>query len=106
MASASLPSRSSTSVIASRVPSTSAAGRSILLMTGTIVQVGVGGQVEVGQRLRLDALGGVDDEHGALAGGQRARDLVGEVDVPGVSMRFSVYSDRRARGRGGAPCGP
>ena len=46
-------------------------------------QAGVGGQVEVGQRLGLDALGGVDDEHRALAGGQRARDLVGEVDVPG-----------------------
>jgi hypothetical protein len=28
--------------------------------------------VQVGQRLRLDALGGVDQQHGALARGQRA----------------------------------
>ena len=40
-------------------------------------------QVEVGQRLGLDALGGVDEEDGALAGGQRPGHLVGEVDVPG-----------------------
>ena len=40
-------------------------------------------QVDVGQRLRLDALGGVDDQDRALAGGQAARDLVGEVDVAG-----------------------
>ena len=40
-------------------------------------------QVGVGHRLRLDALGGVDDQHGALAGRQAARHLVGEVDVAG-----------------------
>ena len=34
------------------------------------------GQVGVGERLRLDALRGVDDEQRALAGRQRARDLV------------------------------
>ncbi len=39
--------------------------------------------VDVGDRLRLDALRGVDDEDGALAGGKRARYLVGEVDVAG-----------------------
>lgn len=39
-------------------------------------------QVEVGESLGLDALGGVDQEDGALAGGERPRDLVGEVDVP------------------------
>src|SRR5207253_5416498 len=44
-------------------------------------EVRVGGQVVVRQRLRLDALRGVDDEHGALAGGQRARDLVREIHV-------------------------
>jgi len=42
----------------------------------------VGGQVEVGQRLGLDPLGGIDDQDGPLTGGQRAGDLVGEVDVP------------------------
>ena len=39
--------------------------------------------MDVGQRLRLDALGGVDDEDGALAGLQAAADLVAEVDVAG-----------------------
>ena len=37
--------------------------------------------VDVGERLRLHALAGVDDQHGAFAGGERARDFVGEVDV-------------------------
>ena len=39
--------------------------------------------VDVGQRLRLDALGGVDDQQRALAGGQRARHFIGEVDMAG-----------------------
>ena len=43
--------------------------------------VGVERLVDVGQRLRLDALAGVDDEQRALAGREAARDLVGEVDV-------------------------
>ena len=37
--------------------------------------------VDVGERLRLDALGGIDHEQGALAGGEAAVDLVGEIDV-------------------------
>ena len=47
------------------------------------VQVAVERQVQVGQRLRLDALGGVDQQHRTLASLQRARHLVGEVDVAG-----------------------
>ena len=47
------------------------------------LQVVAHGHVEVGQGLRLDALRGVDEQHGALARGQRARHLVGEVDVAG-----------------------
>ncbi len=39
-------------------------------------------RVAVRDRLRLDALRRVDDQQRALAGGERARDLVGEVDVP------------------------
>ena len=46
-------------------------------------EVVVGREVRVGERLRFDALGRVDDEDRALAGGERARDLVGEVDVAG-----------------------
>ncbi len=37
--------------------------------------------VAVGERLGLDALAGVHQQHRALAGRQRARDLVAEVDV-------------------------
>src|SRR5690606_25841411 len=40
-------------------------------------------EVEVRQGLRLDALGRVDQQDRALAGGQGAGDLVGEVHVPG-----------------------
>jgi hypothetical protein len=40
-------------------------------------------EVQVGERLRLDALGGVDEQDRALAGGQRAGHLVGEVHVAG-----------------------
>ena len=47
------------------------------------LQVVLDGEVEVGQRLRLDALGGVDEQDRALAGGERARDLVSEVHVAG-----------------------
>ena len=45
------------------------------------VQVAVQRQIEVRQRLRLDALGGVDQQHRTLARLQRPRHLVGEVDV-------------------------
>ena len=41
------------------------------------------GQVKVGERLRLHALRRVDNQERALAGRQRAADLVVEVDVPG-----------------------
>ena len=39
--------------------------------------------VDVGERLRLDALRGVDDQQRTLAGGEAAVDLVGEIDVAG-----------------------
>ena len=45
--------------------------------------VGVDGLIDVGERLGLDALGGVDHQERALAGGERAGDLVGEVHVAG-----------------------
>ena len=41
------------------------------------------GEVGVGECLGLDALRCIDDEQRAFAGGERARDLVGEVDVAG-----------------------
>ena len=48
--------------------SASALGRSTLLMTGMMRQVLREGEVDVGERLGLDALRGVDDEDRALAG--------------------------------------
>ena len=39
--------------------------------------------IDVGQRLRLDALARVDHQQRALAGRERAVDLVGEVDMAG-----------------------
>ena len=47
------------------------------------VQIAVQRQIEVGQRLRLDALSGVHQQHRTLARLQRPRHLVGEVDVAG-----------------------
>ena len=45
------------------------------------LEVVVERQVDVGQGLRLDALGGVDHQDRPLAGGEAARHLVREVDV-------------------------
>ena len=46
------------------------------------LEIVLDGEIRVGQRLRLDALRGVDQQQRAFARGQRSRDLVGEVDVP------------------------
>ena len=45
------------------------------------LQIGIKRQIDVGQRLRLDALGGVDHQQRAFAGGERPADLVGEIDM-------------------------
>ena len=42
---------------------------------------GIDRVVDIGQRLRLDALAGVDHQQRALAGGERAVHLIGEIDV-------------------------
>ena len=39
--------------------------------------------VNIGERLRLHPLAGIDHQQGALAGGEAAVDLVGEVDMAG-----------------------
>src|SRR5207247_6079515 len=59
------------------------AGEVDLVEAGDQLKAAVDGQVRVGDRLRLDALAGVNDEQRALARGEAARDLVGEVDVAG-----------------------
>ena len=52
-----------------------------LVQDGQDLEVVVERLIDVGERLRLDALAGIDDQDRALAGGERARHLVGEVDV-------------------------
>ena len=47
------------------------------------VKVGLQRQVQVGEGLRLDPLGRIDQQDGSLAGRQGPRDLVGEINVPG-----------------------
>ena len=80
---ASEASRPITSSICSLIRSGSAAGRSILFEHRHDLVPGVERVIDVGQRLRLDPLARVDDQERALAGGERARHLVGEVDVAG-----------------------
>ena len=65
------------------------------------VQVGVQREVQVGQGLGLDPLRGIDQQHRALAGGEAAGDLVGEVDVT-----RSVDHVQHVRTGGFAPRGP
>ena len=54
-----------------------------LVEHGDDLEVVLDGLVAVGQRLGLDPLGGVDQQHRPLAGGQRPAHLVAEVDVAG-----------------------
>ena len=71
------------SSISCRTPSGSAAGRSILLITGTISWSCSIDLVDIGQRLRLDALRRVDHQQRAFARGEAPRHFIGEVDVAG-----------------------
>ena len=65
------------------------------------------GEVDVGQRLGLDALRGVHHEDRALAGLEAAADLVAEVDVAGrVDEVEPVDRGRRSRCTRGGPRGP
>ena len=73
-------------------------GRQVdLVEHGDDLEVVVDGEIGVGHRLRLDALRGVDHEDGALAGGQRARDLVGEIDVAGCVDQVELVGRAVAR---------
>jgi len=58
-------------------------GQVDLVEHGDDGQIVVDGHVQVGQRLRLDALRRVDEQHRALACGQRARHLIREIHVAG-----------------------
>ncbi len=78
------------------------AGQVDLVDDGDELQVGFHRQVDVGERLRLDALRGIDDEQGALAGGERAGDLVAEVDVAGGVDEVELVADAVLRAEGHA----
>ena len=69
-----------------------------LVQDGDELEVLVHGEVDVRERLRLDALGGVDHQEGAFAGGQAAGNFVGEVDVAGGIDQVEFVLDAIARG--------
>ncbi len=55
--------------------------------------------INVGERLRLDTLAGVDHEQRAFAGGERAAHLIGEIDMAGrVDEVEHIVLGRRAPG--------
>ena len=58
-------------------------GQIDLVQNGQNFEVVVERLIDVGERLRFHALGRIDHENGAFAGGERARDLISEVDVAG-----------------------
>ena len=68
---------------------------------------GVDRVIDVGQRLRLDALARIDHQQRALAGGERAVHLVGEIDVAGrVDQVEDVILAVLARGSSAARSAP
>ena len=59
-------------------------GRKIdLVDSGNDIKICVHRERCVRDRLSLDSLRCIDDEHSALAGSERARDLIGEIDMAG-----------------------
>ena len=74
-------SRPTTSSISARTRAGLGARQVDLVEDRDHLEVVVDREVGVGDRLRLDALARVDDQQRAFAGGERARHLVGEVDV-------------------------
>ncbi len=70
------------------------------------VQIGVQGQIQVGQRLRLDALGRVDQQDGAVAGLERPAHLIGEVDMAGRVDHVEHELGARVRACGCRPRQP
>ena len=61
-------------------------------MTGMMSEVLLGGQMDVGHGLGLDALGGVNDEQRAFAGAEAAGDFVGEIHVAGGVNEVQLVS--------------
>ncbi len=101
---ASVASIASRSSISSATRSGSAAGRSILLITGTSARSFAHRQIDVGDRLRLHPLRRVHHQDRPLAGGEAPRHFVGEVHVPRrVDQVQLVLLPRHAADSSGAP---
>ena len=76
-------------------------GKVDLVEDGHDLEVVLEGLIAVGQGLGLDPLGGVDQQHRPLAGGQRPADLVAEVDVAGGVDEMEGVVAPAAPGRSG-----
>src|SRR5581483_10329325 len=59
------------------------AGEIDLVDDGDDLEPVVDCEVNIGERLRFDALARIDDQQRAFAGGQAARNFVSEIDVAG-----------------------
>ena len=53
-----------------------------MLITGSKLQIIIQGQIEVGDRLRLDPLRGIDDDQRTFASHEGAPHFVRKIDVP------------------------
>ena len=58
-------------------------------MTGMIVEILLHRQMNIGHGLRLHALRRVDDQQRPFARAQAARNFIGKITCPGVSIRFN-----------------
>ncbi len=67
-------------------------GQIDLVHDGDDLEVVLDREIRVRERLRLDPLRGVDDQHGPLARLERPGDLVGEVHVPGGVDQVELMS--------------
>ena len=73
-------------------------GREVdLVDDGDQRQVVLQGEVDIRHRLGLDPLRRVDEQDRALAGGERATDLVGEIDVAGRVDQVQLIGQAIAR---------
>ena len=70
----------------------SALGKIDLVDDGNDFEAMVDGEIGIRQGLRLDALGGVDDQESAFARCQRARNFIREINVAGCVDQIELVS--------------
>ena len=66
-----------------------------LVEDGHDFMAGIERVIDIGERLRLDALARIDDEERAFAGRERTRDFIGEVDMAGRIHQIQRYRSCR-----------